>query len=79
MATKAAKQDTYIWEGKDSRGNKAQGETIGKSVALVKADLRRQGVNPTKVRKNLSLSLVVAVKPKSFLQILQFLHASSQP
>ena len=51
MATKAAKQETYIWEGKDSKGQKAQGETIGKSVALVKADLRRQGINPTKVRK----------------------------
>lgn len=51
MATKAAKQDLYIWEGKDSRGNKAQGETLGKSVALVKADLRRQAINPTKVRK----------------------------
>ena len=51
MATKAEKKDLYIWEGKDSRGNKAQGETLGKSVALVKADLRRQGVNPTKVRK----------------------------
>ena len=51
MATKVAKQETYIWEGKDSKGQKAQGETMGKSVALVKADLRRQGVNPTKVRK----------------------------
>ena len=51
MATKEAKQDTYIWEGKDSKGQKAQGETVGKSVALVKAELRRQGVNPTKVRK----------------------------
>jgi len=51
MATTAAKQDTYIWEGKDSKGQKAEGETLGKSVALVKADLRRQGINPTKVRK----------------------------
>lgn len=51
MATKAAKQDTFIWEGKDSKGQKAQGETVGASIALVKADLRRQGVNPTKVKK----------------------------
>ena len=51
MATKAAKQDTFIWEGKDSKGQKTQGETMGTTVALVKADLRRQGVNPTKVRK----------------------------
>lgn len=51
MATKAAKQDVYIWDGKDSKGQKTQGETMGSSIALVKADLRRQGVNPTKVRK----------------------------
>ena len=51
MATTAAKEDTYIWEGKDTKGQKAQGETMGKSVALVKADLRRQGINPTKVKK----------------------------
>ena len=51
MATKEVQQDTYIWEGKDSKGQKAQGETVGKSIALVKAELRRQGVNPTKVKK----------------------------
>lgn len=47
----AAKQDTYIWEGKNNKGLKTNGETMGTSVALVKADLRRQGINPTKVRK----------------------------
>lgn len=51
MATAAKKQETFIWEGKDSKGQKTQGEIMGASVALVKADLRRQGVNPTKVRK----------------------------
>ncbi len=51
MATTTAKQELYLWEGKDGKGQKAQGETMGKSVALVKADLRRQGINPTKVRK----------------------------
>ena len=51
MATTAAKQETFIWEGKNSKGQKTEGETMGKSIALVKADLRRQGINPTKVRK----------------------------
>jgi len=51
MATTAAKQETFVWEGKNSKGQKTEGETMGKSVALVKADLRRQGINPTKVRK----------------------------
>ena len=51
MATKAAKQETFIWEGKNSKGQKTEGEAMGKSIALVKADLRRQGINPTKVKK----------------------------
>ena len=51
MATTANKQETFIWEGKDGKGQKTQGETTGTSVALVKADLRRKGINPTKVRK----------------------------
>ena len=51
MATKAAKQEAFVWEGKDSKGKKTQGETMGTTVALVKADLRRQGINPTKVKK----------------------------
>ena len=51
MATKAAKQETFIWEGKNSKGQKTEGEATGKSIALVKADLRRQGINPTKVKK----------------------------
>ncbi len=51
MATKAAKQETFVWEGKNAKGQKTEGETVGKSIALVKADLRRQGINPTKVKK----------------------------
>ena len=73
MATKAIKQDTFIWEGKDGKGQKSQGETMGKSIALVKADLRRQGINPTKVRKKPKPLLVVAVKQKLLLLIYLFL------
>lgn len=51
MATTAAKQETFTWEGKNSKGQKTEGEALGKSIALVKADLRRQGINPTKVKK----------------------------
>lgn len=47
----AAAQDTFTWEGKDSKGRSVKGETTGASVALVKANLRRQGINPKKVRK----------------------------
>ena len=51
MATTATKEEIFLWEGKDGKGQKTEGETMGKSVALVKADLRRKGINPTKVRK----------------------------
>jgi type IV pilus assembly protein PilC len=51
MAEQAIKQNTFIWEGKDSKGQKVKGETSGANIALVKAGLRRQGITPAKVRK----------------------------
>ncbi|MDH5572029.1 MAG: type II secretion system F family protein [Gammaproteobacteria bacterium] len=51
MAEKALKKNTFLWEGKDNKGQIVKGETNGANLALVKANLRRQGINPTKVRK----------------------------
>ena len=51
MATKALKQTTFAWQGLDKRGQIVKGEISGSSIAIAKAMLRRQGVNPTKVRK----------------------------
>jgi type IV pilus assembly protein PilC len=53
MATTAAvkQQNIFVWEGRDKRGQKVKGEVGGQNVSLVKATLRRQGINPTKVRK----------------------------
>ena len=53
MAQAAAKQknDTFTWEGMDRKGKKVKGEMDGASVAIVNAMLRRQGINPSKVRK----------------------------
>lgn len=50
MATEAV-QSVYVWQGFDKNGNKSNGEIPGTSQALVKAQLRKQGVNPTKVKK----------------------------
>ncbi|MFQ5659080.1 MAG: type II secretion system F family protein [Gammaproteobacteria bacterium] len=47
----AAKADIFVWEGTDKQGKRVKGEMSGQSDALVKAVLRRQGVNPLKVRK----------------------------
>ena len=50
-AAKASKTSTFVWEGKDRKGAVVKGELSGQNPALVKAQLRKQGINPTKVRK----------------------------
>ncbi|MBS7663911.1 type II secretion system F family protein [Pseudomonas lalucatii] len=51
MAAKALKTSVFVWEGTDKKGGKIKGELTGQSPALVKAQLRKQGINPLKVRK----------------------------
>ncbi|MDF1689073.1 MAG: type II secretion system F family protein [Cycloclasticus sp.] len=50
MASSASKV-TYIWEGTDNKGNRNKGEINARSDAIVKAELRRQGIRPIKVKK----------------------------
>lgn len=50
MAATAEKL-TFLWEGTNKNGDRIKGESIGPSDILVKADLRRQGINPIKVKK----------------------------
>lgn len=59
----AQKGDVYVWSGQDGRGNPAKGEINGASQALVKAQLRKQGIRVTKVSKK-SKPLFGASKPK---------------
>jgi type IV pilus assembly protein PilC len=51
MAKAAAKPDMFVWEGMDKAGKRLKGEMSGQGDALVKAMLRRQGINPIRVRK----------------------------
>ncbi|MCK2150087.1 type II secretion system F family protein [Marinobacter alexandrii] len=51
MAEKAQKLESYVWEGKDRKGNKSKGELTGSNLALVKAQLRKQGIIPDRVKK----------------------------
>ena len=52
MATKAAtapapkpeKANVFVWEGTDRKGNRVKGETRAATIALARADLRRQGL-----------------------------------
>jgi type IV pilus assembly protein PilC len=41
---------TFVWAGKDKRGQSIKGEYAAKNLSLVKAELRRQGINPTSVK-----------------------------
>ncbi|MFC4864497.1 type II secretion system F family protein [Pseudomonas sp. MAHUQ-62] len=71
MADKALKTSTFAWEGTDKKGSKVRGEISGQNPALVKAQLRKQGINPTKVRKK-SASLLGAGKKIKPLDIALF-------
>ena len=51
MATTAAGTIPFHWEGTDRKGNKIKGKTMAINLAAVRADLRRQGVVPRKIRK----------------------------
>ncbi|WP_415753512.1 type II secretion system F family protein [Pseudomonas leptonychotis] len=51
MAAKAPTTSTFAWEGTDKKGARTKGEINGQNPALVKAQLRKQGINPLKVKK----------------------------
>jgi len=51
QAVSSAKSATYTWSGKDKKGAKTSGELAGKSIAVVRAELRKKGIHPTKVKK----------------------------
>jgi len=51
MANTAAVTMPFQWEGTDRKGNKVKGKSMASTEAAVRADLRRQGVVPTRIRK----------------------------
>ncbi|WP_339523044.1 type II secretion system F family protein [Pseudomonas sp. EA_35y_Pfl2_R111] len=69
--TNTLKNSTFVWEGTNKQGAKVKGELSGANPALVKAQLRKQGVNPTKVRKK-AASLFSAGKKIKPLDIALF-------
>ncbi len=50
-AQKAEKALIWTWEGADKKGKKLTGESRAPTIALVRAELRRQGINPLKVKR----------------------------
>jgi type IV pilus assembly protein PilC len=41
----------FLWEGTDRNGKKVKGKSLANDEATVRADLRRQGVVPSRIRK----------------------------
>jgi len=55
-AAKAVKKDaTFLWEGMDKRGKKVKGQMTAGGEAAVNSQLRKQGINVTKVKKQSTL------------------------
>ncbi len=51
MATIQNEQTIFLWEGRDKRGARLKGQQVASSPNLVRAELRRQGISPIRVRK----------------------------
>jgi type IV pilus assembly protein PilC len=51
MAQATAQPTVFLWQGRDKRGVKLKGQQIAASPNLVRAELRRQGINPITVKK----------------------------
>ena len=61
-----AQSATFVWHGTDKQGRKSKGEITSTTPAIAKAELRRQGIFATRVRKKsirLSLGGGGSVKP----------------
>jgi len=51
----SGKQFPFLWEGKDRKGNRIKGRGLAKSEMEMRADLRRQGIAATRVKKESKL------------------------
>jgi type IV pilus assembly protein PilC len=51
-AIRTIKRDTpFLWEGKDKRGKVVKGKSLAKDEQTLRAELRRQGVAPSRIKK----------------------------
>jgi type IV pilus assembly protein PilC len=52
-----AQSAVFVWEGTDKQGRKTKGEITSANPNIAKAELRKQGINATRVRKKAEMSL----------------------
>src|SRR6188768_3624747 len=51
-AIRSVQRDTpFLWEGKDKRGKPVKGKSLARDEATLRAELRRQGVAPSRIKK----------------------------
>jgi type IV pilus assembly protein PilC len=54
QAATVSKDTPFLWEGKDKKGNRVTGKSLAANEQALRTDLRRQGVVPTKIKKQSS-------------------------
>ncbi|MCG2634577.1 MAG: type II secretion system F family protein [Gammaproteobacteria bacterium] len=54
-AAKTQKISTFVWKGTDRKGRTTKGEIKSVNLGNARADLRRQGIRPTKISKQSTL------------------------
>jgi type IV pilus assembly protein PilC len=64
-AIRSAQRDTpFLWEGKDKRGKVVKGRSLAKDELALRAELRRQGVAPSRIKKQSGKVAGGKVKPE---------------
>jgi type IV pilus assembly protein PilC len=53
----------FTWEGMDKKGNRVKGKSLAPDEAALRAELRRQGIAPSRIRKQ-SKAFATGGKPK---------------
>src|SRR5260370_11067390 len=61
---KVMKRDVaFAWEGKDKRGARVKGKSLAPDEHTLRAELRRQGVAPSRIRKQRQAGMGGRVNP----------------
>ena len=71
-ATRTSDMQSFVWEGTDKRGVKMKGESTSKNANLLRAELRKQGINPTIVKTKSKPLFGAAGKPVKPAEIAVF-------
>ena len=73
---KQIQESTFLWQGTDKRGVRVKGELRATNANLVKAEIRRQGITPLRVKKKPKEIIIFSesVKPKDIMLFTRQLH-----